>query len=135
MKSLDWGIEYQLLQGKIEHERMVQGLACGVAGEAQAAGGIGLGVAIDDQGPHVVAGEGRTQIDGGSCLADPAFLIGDGDDSSQRHLPAWSQSECIKGEAIMQAKGVSRGTSPGYHNSPKNVSRETICHRPPHSLA
>ena len=66
---------------------MVQGLARRVAGEAQAAGGIGLGVAIDDQGPHVVASEGRPQIDGGGCLADAAFLIGDGDDSSQRHLP------------------------------------------------
>ena len=48
---------------------------------AEAGGGVGLGIEIDDQDRLADRGQGRRQIDGRGGLADAAFLIRDREDS------------------------------------------------------
>jgi hypothetical protein len=43
-----------------------------------------LGVNVNEQYPLITRGKGRPQIDGGGRLADPAFLVDDGDDAPLR---------------------------------------------------
>ncbi len=50
------------------------------ASEAEASGGVGLGVAVDEEGWKAFEGEGGGEVDGGGGFADSAFLIDDGDD-------------------------------------------------------
>jgi hypothetical protein len=38
-----------------------------------------LRINVDQEDGKVIGGEGGGQIDGGCCLANSAFLIGDGD--------------------------------------------------------
>ena len=49
--------------------------------EAEAAGGVGLGVAVDEEGGDAFEGEGGGEIDGGGGFADATFLVDDGDDA------------------------------------------------------
>src|SRR5208283_1044650 len=48
--------------------------------QAQAAGGVGLGVQIHQENAPAQGGQAGGQIDGGGGLAHAAFLIGHGDD-------------------------------------------------------
>lgn len=47
---------------------------------AEATGGVGLGVQINQQDLLAALGEAGGQIDGGGGFADSAFLVGDGND-------------------------------------------------------
>jgi len=68
----------------IAHEEIVGSGAVGVFLEAKAGGGIGLRVAIDEEGWGSAGGEAGGEVDAGSCLPYSAFLIGDSDDP--RHI-------------------------------------------------
>jgi hypothetical protein len=41
-------------------------------------GGIGLGIQVDQESSQALVGKGGGQIDGGGCLTDSTFLVGDG---------------------------------------------------------
>jgi hypothetical protein len=46
---------------------------------AHGAGGVGLGIEVDQQRVDFLFGQRRGQIDGGGGLADAALLVGDGE--------------------------------------------------------
>ena len=48
--------------------------------DAQAAGGVALGVAVDQQDAALQGAETGAEVDGGGGLADPALLVRDGED-------------------------------------------------------
>ena len=50
------------------------------AGETEASGGVGLGVAVDEQGREALEGDGGGKVDGCGGFADSTLLIDDGDD-------------------------------------------------------
>ncbi len=79
---LEFGGLESLLGGEFAHQDLVGVGAVGVAQEAEAAGSVGLGVAVDQEGWGLVRGERRGEVDGGGRLADSALLVGDRDDSS-----------------------------------------------------
>lgn len=63
-----------------------EGVVDGAAGRggalaADAAGGIGLGVHVDEQDALACGGESGAEVDDGCGLANPALLVGDGDDA------------------------------------------------------
>ncbi len=60
-----------------------------VAGEAEASGGVGLGVAVDEEGGKAFEGEGGGEVDGGGGFADSTLLVDDGDDLRGRWGQAW----------------------------------------------
>ena len=64
----------------VAHEELVGSGALGVLEESEAGGGVGLRVAIDEEGWDSAGGEAGGEVDAGSCLPYSAFLIGDGDD-------------------------------------------------------
>jgi len=104
VESLNRALQDEFPKGHIEHKPVVYRPARWILGEAQAAGCIALGVAIDDQSPHVEIRKRGSQIDGSCCLSDTALLIGNCDDSSQRFLPDDGYGESIKGKAVTQVK-------------------------------
>ena len=53
-----------------------------VARDAEAAGGVGLGIAVHEEGGDAFEGESGCEIDGSCGFADSALLIDDGDDFS-----------------------------------------------------
>ena len=57
--------------------------------EAEGAGGVGLGVQVDEQGGEAEPGEPGRQVDGGGRLADAALLVRDGEDLRHLRRPRW----------------------------------------------
>ena len=49
--------------------------------EAETAGGVGLGIKIDEEDPATCFGRPRGEVNGGGGLADPALLINDSHDA------------------------------------------------------
>jgi len=49
--------------------------------EAETAGGVGLGIKIDEENPATCFGRPRGEVNGGGGLADPALLINDSHDA------------------------------------------------------
>ena len=49
--------------------------------QAEATGGIGLGIKIDEEDPATCFGRSRGEVNGGGGLADPALLINDSHDA------------------------------------------------------
>jgi len=68
-----WGLE-------VSHEKGVGALAVGVLLEAESGGGVGLGVAIDEEGTDAAGGEAGGEVDAGSGFPYSTFLVGDGND-------------------------------------------------------
>src|SRR5260370_743086 len=64
------------------HQQVVGTDAVGIAGETQATARVGLGITIYKQGRDLGCGKGGSQVDGRGGLADPTFLIGNGDNAS-----------------------------------------------------
>jgi len=52
----------------------------GLGVDSHAAAAVGLRIRIHEEGPVLERAETGTEVDGGRGLADPAFLVGDGDD-------------------------------------------------------
>ena len=71
-----------MLGGEVAHQDLVGAGAVGIAQEAEAAGGVGLGIAVDEEGWSLVRGKRGGEVDGGGRLADATLLVGDRDDSS-----------------------------------------------------
>src|SRR5579872_4988238 len=67
--------------GHEAHEDVVEAGGDGGAGDADAAAGVALGVAVHEQGWQLGSSQGCGEGDGGGGLADASFLIGDGDDA------------------------------------------------------
>ena len=67
--------------GDFAHDDLVGAGAVGVAEKAESAGGVGLGVAIDQQRAYALMSERGRQVDGGGGFADSALLVGDCDDA------------------------------------------------------
>jgi hypothetical protein len=86
---------------------LVESAASWVFGKAEGAGGVALGVAVDDQGALFGCGERGTEVDGGGGLTDATFLIGDSDYAGQiRFSFAWQNVT----EGKRWNQDVSRGT-------------------------
>ena len=60
----------------VAQEDVVDAGPLAVFGDAEAGGGIALGVGIDDEDTEVIGGQGGGQVDGGRGFTDPAFLVG-----------------------------------------------------------
>jgi len=56
-------------------------------GKTQAAGGVSLGVQIDEDGSFAEISQRRAQVDGGGGLPYPAFLIHKGNNSYHGVFP------------------------------------------------
>ena len=67
----------------IAEEDVVEAGLVGIFGDAEAAGGVALGVGVDDEDPNVVGCQGSGEIDGGGGFPDAALLVGNGEDSAQ----------------------------------------------------
>src|SRR5262249_39703519 len=61
-------------------KQLIRGDIARLARNAKTGRGIALRIEIDQQDMLAGGGERRREIDRGRCLADPALLIGDGDD-------------------------------------------------------
>lgn len=81
-----------------EQDDVIEGVAGGISGKAEAGRGIGLGIAIEQEGFQAFGGEGSGQIDCGGCFANPAFLVGDSDDSAQGQPPLLFWENLADGE-------------------------------------
>ncbi len=57
VEAFDLGIENDAFDGFAEDERLVEGAAGGIFGEAESAGGVALGIAVDDEGALFGCGE------------------------------------------------------------------------------
>ena len=71
-----------------------------LAFQADAAGGVALRVAVDEQHRAARDGERGSEIDGGGGLSDPAFLIGDGDDLG--HLRSIDLNTVVSRAAVIR---------------------------------
>ena len=76
------GIENDAIEGLVEDERLIERATGGIFGESEGAGGISLGIAIDDESALFGGGERGAEIDGGGGFAYSAFLICNSDDAS-----------------------------------------------------
>jgi len=108
IQAVDLGLLDDFLEGFVENEAVVESAAGRVLGKTDGGGGVGLGVAIDEEGGLIGSGEASGKIDGGRGFADSAFLIGHSNNAS--HVtPEWRKVSRI--EEGMQL--VSRGTWQG----------------------
>lgn len=82
IQALDLRLLDDFLERLVEDEAVVEGSAGRVFGKADGGGGVGLGVAVDEEGGLIGSGETGSEIDGGGSLADSAFLIGHRDNAS-----------------------------------------------------
>ena len=80
LQVLQAGGGHRLAQGDPPQQHLVGVGALVALLEAQAGGGIGLGIQVDQQHPLFGDGQCGGQVDGGGGLAHPPFLIGDGYD-------------------------------------------------------
>jgi hypothetical protein len=64
------------------HERVVERELEIVLRDAKSAGGVALGVGVEQEGTSLGDGEGGRQVHRGRSLADATLLVGDGDDMS-----------------------------------------------------
>ena len=79
-KPIDIGGENHLLREAVADEHIVDGMAVVVALEAEAGGGVGLRIAVDQEDLEAFQCQTRRQIDGRGGLSYPALLVDDADD-------------------------------------------------------
>src|SRR5205823_3491819 len=109
----------------LAEDRLVDGGPFAVAGDAQAAGGVALGVEIDEEDPLFLRGERGGEVYRGGRLAHPALLVHDR--QHQRHRSALPpvMDFVVRGyhggltQASRQAS-VSRGTTSGEAAQPSS---------------
>lgn len=56
--------------------------------DAQAGGGVALGIGIDEENAKIVGCQGGGKVDCGCCLPNTAFLVRDRDDFAQANMLA-----------------------------------------------
>src|ERR1019366_6317900 len=66
--------------GSSENQDVIDGGADVAPGHPQTGGGVGLGIAIDDENSPAPLGQDGRDVDDGRRLAHAALLVGDGDD-------------------------------------------------------
>jgi hypothetical protein len=76
----DVGGEDDFAGGGVAEEEIVDGEAGFVAGEAEAAGGVGLGIDVEQEDGDAFEGYGGGEVDGCGGFADSTLLVDDGDD-------------------------------------------------------
>ena len=81
MEPLHGTLQEQVTEWCLHDQAMVQRVSGGIFGEAQSTGGVSLGVTIDDERTHVLAGQRRAKVYSGRRLADAPLLVGDSDNS------------------------------------------------------
>ena len=62
---------------------MVKAGFIGVLGDPEAAGTVALRIGVNDEDANIIRGKRGGEIDGGCGLPDPAFLVGNCEDSAQ----------------------------------------------------
>lgn len=82
-EAVHLGFLDDLIERLVEDERVVEGAAGGILGEADGGGGVGLGVAVNEESLLFCDGEASREVDGGGGFAYTTFLVGYGDDSAQ----------------------------------------------------
>ena len=84
LEGIDFGREKGFGDGGVAEEDVVDAeagvFAVFCASEAETSGGVGLGVAVNEQGGEAFEGDGGREIDRGSGFTDSAFLVDDSDD-------------------------------------------------------
>jgi hypothetical protein len=68
--------------------------------EAEAAGGVGLRVEINEKRALAESGEARGEIDGCGCFAHAAFLVGDSDHLSRHARDCRAREKNINEERL-----------------------------------
>ncbi len=81
---LDFGGLEKLGGIGVAHEEVVGSGALGVFVESEAGGGVGLRIAIDEEGWDAAGGEAGGEVDAGGGFPYSAFLVGDGNDPRHR---------------------------------------------------
>jgi hypothetical protein len=103
-ERLDWGGLEECVHRSAVGEQVVDGAVIAVACDAEAAGAVGLRVAVDEDALQAFQCEGGAEIDRGRGLADATLLVGDGEADSFRHC---RQSY---GQARRDANSTNRGS-------------------------
>jgi len=91
----------------VAEEDIVDAEAGFVPREAEAPGGVGLGVAVDEEGLEAFQGDGGGEVDGGGGFADPALLVDDGDDLRRGGGGLWFV-DWVDGDHLRKEKGIGR---------------------------
>jgi len=85
-KPVEPGGDQGMTSGCPAEENVVNAWFFSVLCNSQPGSGIPLRVRVDYQDFEVAGGKGGTEVDGGGCLANSAFLICDGDNPAQAVL-------------------------------------------------
>ena len=83
-----------LVKGLVENERVIECAPRGILREADGSGAIRLRVAVDEECRLLGGGEASGEIDGGSCLSDSPFLVGNRDDSRHGTPASGNLAKC-----------------------------------------
>ena len=83
IKAVHLSLKEGPIWGLVEDQRMVKRAAGWVLGKSKAPCRVALRVAINRKSALLSSGERSCQVHDRSCLADTAFLVGDGDHSAQ----------------------------------------------------
>jgi len=81
------GLEKDALDRLVENKRVVESAAGRILVKAECAGCVALGIAVNGKGWLFGRGQRGGEIDGSSCFANAALLVGDGDHASQIRPP------------------------------------------------
>ena len=79
-ERVDLGGQNHLFREAVAHENVVDGMAVVVALKAEAGGGVGLGIAIDEEDFEALERQAGGQIDGGCGFADSSLLVDETED-------------------------------------------------------
>jgi hypothetical protein len=84
VETVDLSVYRYAIDRLAEDQRLIQCPAGRILGKAKSAGGVSLWIGVDDQRAAFVRGERRAEVYSCSGFSNATFLVGDGNDSSQR---------------------------------------------------
>jgi hypothetical protein len=88
-------------------EGVVDSEVAGCFGDTEAGGGVALGIGVDEEDAEVIGGKGGREVNRRCGFADAAFLIGDGDSSTQSRF-SYRKLIVARGAMLAVAGEVSR---------------------------
>jgi hypothetical protein len=119
-KQVDRGGHRDFADGCRPHQHVVDAGPGLVAGKAQAAGGIGLRVAVDQQGRETFERERRGKVDGSRRFAYAALLVDHGNDfSSRRRLRV--------GDGLLEGMKRNHGVGRSLSGGRRDGNAQTLC--------
>ncbi len=110
LEGLDGRGQKERVHGSAAGDEVIDRAVVAIARDAEAAGAVGLGIAVDEDALQSFESEGGAEIDRGRGLADATFLVGDSEADGFRHC---KQSYGEAGGDANRSNGGSCGRSCG----------------------